>query len=34
MVKLKPRRGGKGSVVIDYASLDELQGLIKKLRRA
>jgi ParB family chromosome partitioning protein len=34
MVKLKPRRGGKGSVVIDYASLDELQGLLKKLRRA
>jgi ParB family chromosome partitioning protein len=34
MVKLKPRRGGKGSVVIDYTSLDELQGLLKKLRRA
>jgi ParB family chromosome partitioning protein len=34
MVRLKPRRGGKGSVVIDYASLDELQGLIRKLRRA
>jgi ParB family chromosome partitioning protein len=33
MVRLKPRRGGKGSVVIDYSSLDELQGLIKKLRR-
>jgi ParB family chromosome partitioning protein len=33
-VKLKPRRGGKGSVVIDYASLDELQGLIKRLRRS
>ena len=33
MVRLKPRRGGKGSVVIDYASLDELQGLLKKLGR-
>jgi len=34
MVRLKPRRGGKGSLVIDYASLDELQGLIRKLKRA
>ncbi len=25
-VKLHPRRGGKGTVVIEYASLDELQG--------
>jgi ParB family chromosome partitioning protein len=33
-VRLKPRRGGKGSLVIDYASLDELQGLLKKLKRA
>jgi ParB family chromosome partitioning protein len=33
-VKLKPRRGGRGSVVIDYASLDELQGLIARLRKA
>ena len=32
-VKLKPRRGGKGSVVIDYSSLDELQGIVVKLRR-
>jgi ParB family chromosome partitioning protein len=32
-VHLKPRRGGKGSVVIDYSSLDELQGLVRKLRR-
>jgi len=32
-VKLKPRRGGKGSVVIDYSSLDELQGIVAKLRR-
>jgi ParB family chromosome partitioning protein len=34
MVRLKPRRGGKGSLVIDYASLDELDVLIKKLKRA
>jgi ParB family transcriptional regulator, chromosome partitioning protein len=33
-VKLKPRRGGKGSVIIDYSSLDELQGIVGKLRRA
>ncbi|HUQ28809.1 MAG TPA: ParB/RepB/Spo0J family partition protein [Usitatibacter sp.] len=33
-VKLKPRRGGRGSVVIDYSSLDELQGIVGKLRRA
>ena len=33
-VTLKPRRGGKGSVVIDYSSLDELQGIVGKLRRA
>ncbi|MBC8023647.1 MAG: chromosome partitioning protein ParB, partial [Burkholderiales bacterium] len=32
-VKLKPRRGGKGSLVIDYSSLDELQGIVAKLRR-
>jgi len=32
-VKLKPRRGGRGSVVIDYASLDELHGLVTRLRR-
>jgi ParB family chromosome partitioning protein len=32
-VHLKPRSGGKGSVVIDYASLDELQGLLKRLKR-
>jgi len=30
-VKLKPRRGGKGSLVIEYSSLDQLQGLVKKL---
>jgi ParB family chromosome partitioning protein len=33
-VKLKPRRGGKGSVIIDYSTLDELQGIVAKLRRA
>ena len=33
-VRLKPRRGGKGCVLIEYASLDELQGLIGKLKRA
>ena len=32
-VHLKPRRAGKGSVVIDYSSLDELQGLVRKLQR-
>ena len=32
-VRLKPRRGGRGSVLIEYASLDELQGLIRKLKR-
>lgn len=32
-VKLKPRRGGKGSLVIEYSSLDQLQGLIRKIRR-
>ena len=33
-VRLKPRRGGRGSLLIDYASLDQLQGLIKKLKRS
>jgi ParB family chromosome partitioning protein len=33
-VRLKPRRGGRGSLVIDYASLDELQGLLTRLKRA
>jgi ParB family chromosome partitioning protein len=31
-VQLKPRGASKGSVVIDYASLDELQGLVKRLK--
>ena len=29
-VQLKPRAGCKGSVVIDYSSLDELEGLIER----
>ena len=29
-VQLKPRANGKGSVVIDYSSLDELQGLLER----
>jgi ParB family chromosome partitioning protein len=33
VVKLKPRRGGKGALVIEYSSLDQLQGLIRKLKR-
>ena len=32
-VLLKPRREGRGSVVIEYSSLDELQGLVKRLKR-
>jgi hypothetical protein len=32
-VRLKPRRGGRGSVVIDYSSLDELQGLVERFKR-
>ncbi len=32
-VQVKPRRGGRGAVVIDYASLDQLQGLIQRIRR-
>jgi ParB family chromosome partitioning protein len=31
-VQLKPRGAAKGSVVIDYSSLDELQGLVKRLK--
>ena len=33
-VHLKPRGASKGSVVIDYSSLDELQGLVKRLKGA
>jgi ParB family chromosome partitioning protein len=32
-VKLKPRADGKGSVVIDYSSLDELEGIVARLKR-
>jgi ParB family chromosome partitioning protein len=32
-VQLKPRRGGRGSVVIDYASLDQLQGIVTRIKR-
>ncbi|MGZ5031560.1 MAG: ParB/RepB/Spo0J family partition protein [Usitatibacter sp.] len=32
-VHLKPRGSGKGSVVIEYSSLDELQGLVKRLKK-
>jgi len=32
-VQLKPRRGGRGSVVVEYASLDQLQGLIARFKR-
>ena len=32
-VHLKPRASGKGSVVIDYSSLDELSGIVKRLKR-
>ena len=33
-VHLRPRSAGRGSVVIDYASLDELEGLLTRLKRA
>jgi len=32
-VHLKPRASGKGSVVIDYSSLDELSGIVNRLQR-
>jgi ParB family chromosome partitioning protein len=32
-VHVKPRRGGRGAVVIDYASLEQLQGIIERLKR-
>jgi len=31
---LKPRMGGRGSLVIDYASLDQLDGIVARLMRA
>ena len=33
-VQVKARGAGRGSLVIDYSSLDELQGLLEKLRRS
>ena len=32
-VTVKPRRGGRGSLVIDYASLEQLDGIVARLRR-
>jgi len=32
-VSVKAKRGGRGSVVIDYASLDQLQGLVERFKR-
>jgi len=32
-VHLKPRTGGRGSLVIDYASLDQLEGLVNRLKK-
>jgi ParB family chromosome partitioning protein len=32
-VTVKPRRGGRGSLVIDYASLEQLDGLVARLKR-
>jgi ParB family chromosome partitioning protein len=32
-VQIRPRTGGKGSLVIEYASLDQLDGLVKRLRK-
>jgi len=32
-VSLKTRPGGRGSLVIDYASLDQLDGLVSRLKR-
>ena len=32
-VIVKPRRGGRGSLVIDYASLEQLQGIVERLKR-
>jgi ParB family chromosome partitioning protein len=32
-VQIRPRSGGKGSLVIEYASLDQLDGLVKRLRK-
>ncbi|MGE5616590.1 MAG: ParB/RepB/Spo0J family partition protein, partial [Bacillota bacterium] len=32
-VHIRARRGGRGSVVIDYSSLDELQGIVARIKR-
>ena len=32
-VSVKARRGGRGSVVIDYASLEQLDGIVARLKR-
>jgi ParB family transcriptional regulator, chromosome partitioning protein len=32
-VSLKPRKGGRGSLVIDYASLEQLDGIVSRLKR-
>ena len=32
-VSVKPRRGGRGSLVIDYASLEQLDGLVSRLKK-
>ena len=32
-VHLKPRTGGRGALVIEYASLDQLDGLVKRLTK-
>jgi ParB family chromosome partitioning protein len=32
-VTLKPRKGGRGSIVIDYTSLEQLDGLVSRLKR-
>jgi ParB family chromosome partitioning protein len=31
-VRLEAKRGGRGRIIIDYSSLDELEGIIAKLR--
>ena len=32
-VTVKPRKGGRGSLVIDYASLEQLDGIVARLKR-
>jgi ParB family chromosome partitioning protein len=33
-VRVTPKRGGGGSIVIEFASLDQLQGIIDRLKRS